>query len=213
MALETRSFTPSVQTYFGWRNPPHFTVHQDGPNVKIYQHYPINVAARALMQGQTPLVNAIEIELAWLSTEIHTIEHEMKKKLGDLMRWIEQETGIVRSSRAFYQPFDAYGTQATQRMTELEWKDFNGWCGRQHIPGQENSDPGVIDIDFLLSYNVQGKQKKRGCGDIYCFGCKVDCSSEAFFVTTLSYLQIVCMTSDCKLLRIQAFLHLAFKFH
>eukprot|EP00118_Oscarella_pearsei_P021009 m.233549 g.233549 ORF g.233549 m.233549 type:complete len:2254 (+) comp40090_c2_seq1:205-6966(+) len=154
MTLETYSYTPSTATYYGWRNPPHFTVHGTGVNVHIYQHFPVNVAARALMQGEQTNANVIEIALAWKSPEIDTLSGAFNEKLAELMRWIEMQTGIKRVARQFYKPLDAYGTGSQHRMTELEWKYFNGWCGRQHVPGIANPDPGMLQTDVLLSHNV-----------------------------------------------------------
>ena len=156
MTLETYSFTPSTVTYYGWRNPPHFTIHSIGANVQIYQHFAVNVAARALTQGEPANANVIEIALAWKSPEIDALPAVVQEKLAELMRWVETQTGIKRTTRQFYKPFDAYGKESEHRMSELEWKYFDGWCGRQHVPGISNPDPGMLETGVLLSHGAPG---------------------------------------------------------
>jgi hypothetical protein len=46
---EFKTYTPSTTDYYGKYDPPHFTmVMGDSDEVKVYQHFPITVAARAL---------------------------------------------------------------------------------------------------------------------------------------------------------------------
>jgi hypothetical protein len=35
-------------------------------------------------------------------------------------------------------------------MKPDEWKMFSGWCGHQHVPNNDHTDPGAIDIDSLM---------------------------------------------------------------
>ena len=45
---EFKDYTPSTKDYYGKFDPPHFTLVMEGDDAKFYQHFPINVGARAL---------------------------------------------------------------------------------------------------------------------------------------------------------------------
>ena len=146
-------YTPSTTNYYGHSNPPHFTVARKNGNARVYQHYSVRVAARALanMEGgvQTNRQCAIQIEIAWRAENIANLHPTMKTALRDLIRWISQECNIQRSAPDFFGS-EAYGNGSPARMSSSEWNAFNGWCGHQHVPENLHWDPGRIDIDFLL---------------------------------------------------------------
>jgi len=154
---ESKDYHPSTDTYFGHSNPPHFTVVKKGSTVKVYQHYSINVAARALANPtkavndvQTNRMAAIQIEICWYASQIAALPDSMKDALRQLMRWIEIETGTKRTAPKFYGN-QAYGEGGVARMSTKAWVAFNGWCGHQHVPENIHWDPGPIDINYLLS--------------------------------------------------------------
>jgi hypothetical protein len=155
---ESKDYHPSQTLYFNHRNPPHFTVVKKGAKVNAYQHYSINVAARALANPkkevddvQTNRMAAIQIEICWTAKTIATLPVEIKDALRPLMRWIEAETGIQRTTPKFFDEDQAVGAGAASRMSTKKWTEFNGWCGHQHVPENEHWDPGLIDIAYLLT--------------------------------------------------------------
>ena len=87
---ESRNFYPQTNAYYGHQNPPHFTVYKGKP----YQHYPMNVAARALQNQsggeQTNRAMAYQIEWVWNAKDINDIPDSYTKGLARLMRWIEE---------------------------------------------------------------------------------------------------------------------------
>lgn len=154
---ETKDYTPSQTSYFGHSNPPHFTAVQRAAGAEIYQHYNINVAARALANPTMPVddvqtnrMAAIQIEICWVSEEIASLPAGIRDALRPLMRWIEVETGIQRVAPQFYGD-EAYGTGGIARMSTQNWTQFNGWCGHQHVPENQHWDPGLIDIAYLFT--------------------------------------------------------------
>lgn len=154
---ESKDYHPSQTTYFGHSNPPHFTVVKKGATAKVYQHYSINVASRALRNVsnavddvQTNRQCAIQIEICWYAKDIGTLPIEIKDQLRALMRWIEQESGVQRTAPQFYGNI-AYGEGSISRMNSAQWKSFNGWCGHQHVPENLHWDPGTIDIAYLFT--------------------------------------------------------------
>jgi hypothetical protein len=154
---ESKDYHPSTTSYFGHSNPPHFTVAKKGSNVKVYQHYSINVASRTLANPTKPVddvqtnrLAAIQIEICWYAAQIASLPNDMKNSLRALMRWIEAEANIQRNSLTFYGD-EAYGEGGVARMSTRKWKSFNGWCGHQHVPENAHWDPGKIDIAYLLT--------------------------------------------------------------
>ena len=157
---ESKQYHPSTKTYYGnTGTAPHFTVAVEGSESKVYQHYPISVASRALRRRgslQTNRANTIQIEIAWKAAEAQSMPSKLTNKVAELMRWIESRTGIKRRSPQFYGSGKAYGEKAVSRMSSSQWDDFNGWCGHQHVPHNTHWDPGNIDIDYLLKQGIQG---------------------------------------------------------
>ena len=154
---ESKDYHPSTTTYFGHSNPPHFTVVKKAATTRVYQHYSINVAARALANPtrqvddvQTNRLAAIQIEICWYAAQIQSLPVEIKDALRALMRWIETEAGIQRVSPEFFGD-EAYGEGGVARMSTQKWLQFNGWCGHQHVPENVHWDPGLIDIGYLLT--------------------------------------------------------------
>lgn len=153
---ESKDYHPSQTSYFGHSNPPHFTIVKKG-SVKIYQHYNINVASRALANPTKPVddvqtnrMGAIQIEICWTAAQIASLPTDLKDELRNLMRWIETEANIQRVAPTFYGE-EAYGEGGIARMSTKNWLKFNGWCGHQHVPENLHWDPGKIDIAYLLA--------------------------------------------------------------
>lgn len=151
---ESVDFSPSTLSYYGHSNPPHFTLARKSGHANVYQHYSINVAARALANEeggvQTNRECAIQIEIAWRAANIGNLPPEMKEALKELMRWISAQAHIQMTAPAFFGE-EAHGAGSVSRMSFSRWRAFNGWCGHQHVPENVHWDPGKIDIDYLLA--------------------------------------------------------------
>lgn len=146
---ESSTYTPSTADYFGHSNYPHLTVH--GTNV--YQHLPLSQFAFALANElggvETNRARAVQIEVVaraaqpdWPADLVITV--------AALMRWVEEQTGIKREAPHFVSYPSSYGLGAPQRMGALRWREFNGWCGHQHVAENSHGDPGAIPIRALL---------------------------------------------------------------
>lgn len=151
---ESVDYTPSTTNYYGHSNPPHFTLARKSGQARVYQHYSIRVASRALknLAGgvETNRRSAIQIEIAWRAANIQNLPPYMKESLRNLMRWINGECGIASVAPQFYGS-EAYGNGSAARMSANAWNAFNGWCGHQHVPENDHWDPGRIDIAYLLA--------------------------------------------------------------
>lgn len=156
-STESTTFTPSASSYYGHTSYPHFT---DAPQ-GIYQHIPIDRAARALKSTssvQTNRARVIQIEV--VGTARRDPSHSMSKlpawrleRLRRLMVWIEEQTGVKPKAPTFYDDksgFTLATPTARQRMSAAAWSAYDGWCGHQHVPVNDHWDPGTVDIGFLL---------------------------------------------------------------
>lgn len=159
--------TTEGTTYAGARpsyaagNSPHFTVSFETGAFKVWQHIPLNKAARALAHpAGTPETNrarCIQIEIVAKAASSGTLQREYLAGIGRLMRWIESNTGIKRTALDFKGPNEGIVlAKATSpiRLSGAAWTKFNGWCGHQHVPFNAHWDPGDIDIDFLLKFEA-----------------------------------------------------------
>lgn len=154
---ESKDYHPSQTEYFGHHNPPHFTLMLEDDSAVIYQHYSVNVAARALqnltksadIDTQTNRQSAIQIEICWYADDIENLPSVMKAELRRWMRWVEKTADVKRTAPPFYGS-ESYGEGGVARMNRQTWEAFNGWCGHQHVPENLHWDPGKIDIAYLL---------------------------------------------------------------
>lgn len=130
---------------------PHFTI--EPRTLKVFQHLPLSIGARALSDHGTPqnAAHCIQIEIVGMAAASPQLPPEQLAFIRDVMRQIENLVPIPRrSDRTF---LDAAGVNANpnNHMSIDEWKVFTGWCGHQHVPGATHWDPGAIDIQTLLN--------------------------------------------------------------
>jgi hypothetical protein len=129
----------------------HVNGKETGP--RIYQHFPISRAARALENHkagvETNRRSAIQIEIAWKAAEVADLPVAMLGRLWDWMGWVQHQTDIKSIAPAFGGP-EAAGTASPTRMSGADWDAFNGWCGHQHVPENAHWDPGKLDISSKL---------------------------------------------------------------
>lgn len=157
---ESTRFIPNRSNYFGHQSYPHFTVEVviiGGKRVfQSWQHISIRKSARALknMRGgvQTNLGGLVQIEVVGSATRPFTNDPVMVEGLRQLMRWLEVNTNIPRSSGVEWRSYPgSYGQKASQRLSFSQWQGYEGWCGHQHVPENDHGDPGAINIATLLS--------------------------------------------------------------
>jgi hypothetical protein len=152
---EGRSFSPRKDSYGGWHTAyPHFTLIQTDTGVAIFQHLPIDVAARALKNKrggvQTNRARTIQIEIVGKAAESSDFSEQMLTAISSWMRWVEAETGVLPIAPLEFIGWEGAGEAAKSRMSSNEWMAFNGWCGHQHVPENDHWDPGRINIGRLL---------------------------------------------------------------
>jgi len=141
---ETSGFTPHGTKYGGWHTSyPHFTVVMlTNGTVLVYQHIPVNRAARALknLAGgvQTNLDRIVQVEIVWRAAAGGQMPTALLDALRRLMRWVEYVTGVPRravDSFHHYPPENgARLGREPWRMSGPEFDAFSGWLGHQHAP-------------------------------------------------------------------------------
>lgn len=157
----------SLPDYDGGAKAPHFSVLPIPAErrVRSYQHYDTARPSRALRNVaggvQTNGDSAIQIEL--IGTTVATVASKTGwmhwasaprwalDGLRELMIWIEDQHGIpaIATRRPWLPDGAGYGTSPA-RMTPAEWDAFTGWCGHMHVPENQHSDPGALDLAYLL---------------------------------------------------------------
>lgn len=142
---EGDSYAGALAAYKASGNSPHFTVSAAG----VWQHVALDRAAKALAHPagtvETNRQSAIQIEIVG-----HAANPSLPLgQLVPLMRWIEAQTGIVPVAPKFL-PYPASYGASSVRFTARTWLGFAGWCGHQHVPGNDHGDPGAIDTASLF---------------------------------------------------------------
>lgn len=155
------SLQGAVDTLRAHNSWSHLTI--DPLRKRIAQHLSLHVPARSLQHGNRH--NAIQIEIVGLAEQSPNWPQEKLHFIAWVMRQIYALVPIP--SRAD-QPFEAYpassGVNNGVRLTDQQWQSFSGWCGHQHVPGNDHGDPGNIDVGFLFApeHNVRPAEVKGG---------------------------------------------------
>lgn len=157
---ETDSYTPSTKDYYGRDVWPHATIGIKDGRGHIWQHIPINRAARALKNAaggvETNNTHAIQCEIVWRAQNAPTMPDELLTAIATWMRWVEASVGVQPVAARFYGPGEGIvvaSSTSPARMSPDQWHAFNGWCGHQHVPENDHWDPGAIPINRLLEEN------------------------------------------------------------
>lgn len=148
---ESDSFSPHPSNYFGHTNYPHATAYLPaGQSVaRLYQHIPINHAARALKNSpggvETNADRVVQIEIVGRASNAPNFP----KALLDVVRafglWVADKTGMPWQSSV---RFVAGG--AGVRLSGSVFDNYAGILGHQHAPENDHVDPGAIDIGYIL---------------------------------------------------------------
>ena len=121
----------------GW---PHFTAEWSRGRMRLFQHLPLEVAARALKNPsdgwETNRARTIQIEHVGFARNTGRWSEARYSAIGRLCRWIEGETGCPRATTrgvSFSRPRKLSGRNFHQRA---------GHHGHVHVPGNDHTDPG-----------------------------------------------------------------------
>ena len=156
--------------YRGGADAPNLTLRWDGTRMRYRQHHPANRTSRSLahpagtvetnrspagvfqieMCGTSGWAKAAGIRPVWPEAS-----DDMLAGVADVLRWLHTEWGVplVTTPR----PWGRWNGPDS-RMSRAEWLAFRGVCGHQHVPANDHSDPGAINITRLLTLARTGRK-------------------------------------------------------
>lgn len=144
---------------------PHFTCSYERGFFQCWQHNSISLASRALKNlaggTQTNTDNVVQIELvgtadrrnaeSWGDQYVENFPKGYLDGIRDLMRWIEANHGVPRTSTVGWLPYPESSGNSRVRLTNAQWDAYSGWLGHQHAAENSHGDPGLINISYLLN--------------------------------------------------------------
>jgi len=127
----------AYRQFGGW---PHFTAEWRGGRLRLFQHLPLEVAARALVnppdRWETNRARTIQIEHVGFARATGRWSIARYAAIGRLSRWIEERTGCPRRVMrgvSFPHP---------RRLSGRGFQVGAGHHGHVHVPGNDHTDPG-----------------------------------------------------------------------
>ena len=135
----------------------HITATFEGNRFHAWQHIPLDRAARALrnppggVQTNRQGSACVQIEVVGFAQRADQLPPAYLAGLAALMRQVEQATGIPRRSSVTWKAYPASFGANGVRLSGAAWNGYSGWLGHQHVPENDHGDPGLIDINALLS--------------------------------------------------------------
>lgn len=132
----------SLPRYEG--SAPHFTL--DPRSGQLWQHIPLNRAARTLKHTRRPETNrahAIQVEVIGFAADTPDWPEAYYDQLAALARWIEWHARVPRRCNV---EFEA----RVHHISDQRWVRYAGHIGHQHVPQNDHWDPGALRIDEVL---------------------------------------------------------------
>ena len=152
---EGSSYAGARSVYASKAVAPHFTASYEGGKFQVWQHVPISLASRALVNKsggvQTNRDHVIQIEIVGFAADSRPWIPAFLDGLARLMRWIETHAGVPRRSTVEYPPYpSSYGVSNGVRLSGAAWDSYSGWLGHMHAPENSHGDPGAFPIAYVL---------------------------------------------------------------
>lgn len=155
-------------SYAGGASAPNMTIHFDHEKKQVYyrQHFQANRSARALAGSvngiSTNRNHVFQIEIigtsGWATTRNRYRTYTLAEKwyvpgypdwalqgIADVLKWLNVEWAVPLSS-----PYVFVSWANDSRMSNNQWLAFKGVTGHQHVPRNDHTDPGQINIERIL---------------------------------------------------------------
>lgn len=140
---EGLSLSGTFTTYAGSHSIPHITA--DLLARRKVQHLPLSASASAVMHTRYPETNragrAIQIEIVGFSSDSANRTESELAYLAQIL--VDLKLAGLNFELA---ALDA----SSPRMSDSEWISFNGVCGHRHVPENDHSDPGALDVGRVI---------------------------------------------------------------
>lgn len=160
-STEGLSIEGAVSSYTTNGVPPQCTI--DPLAARKAQHIDLDRSAYALVHPsgvETNRLRCVQVEIVMFA-DLDKARQYHGLHVGDLnddhyafiSGCLLEIAAVVPIQATFAAPFvpypSSYGTHAAQRFTADEWTGFGGWCGHQHVYGNEHGDPGALDTSRI----------------------------------------------------------------
>lgn len=160
-STEGTSVEGAVSSYTTNGVPPQCTI--DPLATRKVQHIDLDRSAYALVHPsgvETNRLKCIQVEIVMFA-DLDKARQYHGLHVGDLndahyafisecLREIAAAVPIEATFAAPFVPYpSSYGTGAAQRFDAGTWTAFGGWCGHQHVYGNEHGDPGALDTSRI----------------------------------------------------------------
>jgi hypothetical protein len=134
--------TTGLPDYGG--SSPHFTI--EPHTGRLWQHIPIDRAARSLKAGGPNLWNTIQVEIIGSAKDSQDWPAAAYAHLAELARWIERNAGVPRRCAVTFT-----GSGGVHRLSNEDFHAYAGHIGHQHAPApNDHWDPGKLRIDSII---------------------------------------------------------------
>lgn len=155
----------AIGAYRGHGGWPHFTAEWLGSRLRLYQHLPLDLAARALQNGpqsgETNRARAVQIEHVDFAATSEGWGDERMAAIAGLCRWIERQTGCPAKI-----VWDTdWGHDRPPRLSGPAFHRRKGHAGHQHVPDNDHWDPGQFRIGAVLSARSDWAHRRLRVGD------------------------------------------------
>lgn len=138
-------------------SPPHLWV--DINKNTYLQGIPLNLAAYSLRHPagtvETNGIPCVQVEIVGRAKDIHNYSNTWHTKLAQKVIGPDCDTVGIDFHRHLEFKGEGDGilasTNSEIRMTENEWRQFDGICGHQHLPHNDHWDPGRLNYDKIIS--------------------------------------------------------------
>ena len=168
----------TLPSYGGGASAPNVTgvPNLDTQTIKWYQHYDVDRSSRALRNAsggvETNQLNAFQVELVGTCDPATRDKWKAEgrkfifwpdapdwalREFAKLVRWLSDNHRIQIKSTVTWRAYpSSYGQFAGQRLTGVQWENYYGWLGHQHVPENDHGDPGNIDFDRVIQFALGG---------------------------------------------------------
>lgn len=161
-STEGNSIEGAVGAYTAAGVPPQLTI--DPAEGRKAQHIDLERSAYALVHPsgcETNKLKCVQIEIVMYADADRAIQNgglhvsdltdEHYRFIAGCLREVEAAVPIQPVFATPWVDYPAsYGRSAAQRFDVATWTDWGGWCGHQHVPGNEHGDPGQLDTVKLI---------------------------------------------------------------
>lgn len=133
----------------------------DIENRRVYQLVPLGRSSATLRNApgepETNRANAIQVEMSGFAEDMHLLSDRDLQWIGEfflapIMAAVPELSSNYVENFGEDAGFVLARSSAKQRFSPVEWLQFGGHCGHQHVPENDHWDPGGFDIGSVVKH-------------------------------------------------------------